>query len=189
MTIYLVRHTQYHNPENIFPFHLPVYLSVDGREHAKKVASWFVNRQLDKLPIFTSPIARCVQTAEIISAKTNSFVSTDSRLIETYSPGIQGTNKPEKDDWKVENDDPSRESLESTTKRIVSIFEEKVAEGQDCILVSHGDPLTILYYHLLEEALPKDMWKPENHELVISRGEIVEIEIKAEKPLVTRHKI
>lgn len=189
MTIYLVRHTQYHNPENIFPFHLPVYLSVDGRDHAKRVASWFANQKLAKLPIFTSPIARCVQTAEIIAAQTESFVATDSRLIETFSPGIQGNRKPETGDWKVETHDPTRETQASIMERATSIFEEKVAEQQDCILVSHGDPLTILYYHLLEETLPTDLWKPENSELVISRGEIVKVEVKVGKPLLTRHTV
>lgn len=189
MAIYLVRHTHYHNPENIFPFHLPVYLSTHGRDHAKRVASWFISRKLHALPIFTSPIVRCVQTAEIIAAETDSFVTMDSRLIETHSPGIQGSRQPEKDGWKVEADDPDRESQESITQRILSIFKEKAAEGQDCILVSHGDPLTSLYYHLLEEDLPKYMWNPENSELVIARGEIVKIDVKPDKNVVTRYKV
>lgn len=190
MTIYLVRHTQYHNPENIFPFHLPVYLSVEGREHAQRIAKWFADKKLTDLPIFTSPIARCVQTAEILAAKTNSFVATDDRLVETYSPGIQGTLKPAVDDWKFEDTDPTRESRESIQKRANSIFQEKVAEQQDCILVSHGDPLTILYYHLVNKPLPEEMWKPENSDLVISRGEIVKVEVKSDKKLVlTRYKV
>jgi broad specificity phosphatase PhoE len=189
MTIYLVRHTQYHNPENIFPFHLPVYLSADGREHAKRVAAWFAEQRLEKLPIFTSPIARCVQTAEIIAAKTDSFVATDARLVETYSPGIQGTTRPGKDDWMVEDDDPSRETAKSITDRVTSIFEEKKAEQQECILVSHGDPLTILYYHLLGKPLPPEMWNPQNQDLVISRGEIVKIEIKDNEYSLTRYKV
>ncbi len=189
MHIYLVRHTQYHNPENIFPFHLPVYLSVDGREHAQRVGAWFENQQLNKLPIFTSPIVRCVQTAEIIAGQTDSYVATDSRLIETFSPGVQGTTMPEKDGWKVENDDPTRESQASVTERVVSIFEEKVAENQDCILVTHGDPITILYYRLLEKQLPEQMWKPENQHLTIARGEIVKVEVTDGKPVVTRYTV
>jgi hypothetical protein len=41
MHISLVKHAKYHNPENIFPFHLPVYLSVEGQKHAQRVAEWF----------------------------------------------------------------------------------------------------------------------------------------------------
>lgn len=190
MHIYLVRHTKYHNPENIFPFHLPVSLSVDGRDHAQRVAQWFKKRKLTQLPIHTSPIVRCVQTAEIIAAQTHSFVSADDRLIETFSPGIQGMQKPEHEDWKAEDKDPTREPQESIRQRVSSIFDEKVAEHQDCILVSHGDPLTMLYYHLLEKEPPHDMWNPKNEELIISRGEIVEVEITENKPLVlTRYKV
>ena len=190
MHIYLVRHTKYHNPENIFPFHLPVNLSVEGRNHAQRVAEWFKSRKISKLPIFSSPIVRCVQTSEIIAAQTGSYVSCDDRLVETHSPGIQGTRKPEKDDWKVEDDDPSREPKESIAERSLSIFEEKREEQQSCILVSHGDPLTILYYQLIEKKLPKDMWDPKNIELVIDRGEIVDVEITENKPLVlTRYKV
>lgn len=189
MTIYLVRHTQYHNPENIFPFHLPVYLSVEGREHAKRIGKWFDEHQLHDLPMFSSPIVRCVQTAEIIASQINSFVSVDNRLEETYSPGIQGLRMPEKDDWKVIYEDPTRETVQSVTSRAVSIFKEKVAQGQDCILVSHGDPLTILYYYLLDEPLPKDMWKPENVEFVIDRGEIVKVELGGDKPTMSKYQV
>jgi len=190
MHIYLVRHTKYHNPENIFPFHLPVNLSVEGRAHAQRIAKWFQGKNLKNIPIHSSPIVRCVQTSEIIAAQTNSFVDCDDRLVETCSPGIQGTRKPERDEWKVEDDDPTRESVESIRQRVTSIFEEKVAQHQDCILVSHGDPTTILYYHLLEKELPAEMWKPENEALVISRGEIVDVEIiEGQELKVTRHKV
>ncbi len=190
MHIYLVRHTKYHNPENIFPFHLPVNLSVDGRAHAKRIAQWFADKKVTKIPIHTSPIVRCVQTSEIIAAVTESFVDCDDRLVETCSPGIQGTRKPAKDEWKVEDDDPTREPVESIRQRATSIFEEKVAQNQDCILVSHGDPTTILYYHLINQELPKELWKPENEALTISRGEIVDVEIVEGKPLkVSRHKV
>lgn len=190
MHIYLVRHTKYHNPDNIFPFHLPVNLSVDGREHAQRVAQWFAEQELLNLPIFSSPIVRCVQTAEIIAAQTNSYVACDDRLIETFSPGIQGQPMSGQDDWKIENEDPTRESQESVRQRAVSIFEEKSTQQQSCILVSHGDPLTILYYHLLDEEPPADMWMPENEELVINRGEIVDVEIDENGPMkVTRYKV
>ncbi len=190
MHIYLVRHTKYHNPENVFPFHLPVNLSVEGREHAKRIAAWFKDKKLGQIPIYSSPIVRCVQTSEIIAAQTDSFVTADDRLVETFSPGIQGTHKPEKDEWKIEDEDPTRESIESIRQRASSIFEEKLNHNHNCILVSHGDPLTILYYHLLQKELPQDMWKPGNEDLVISRGEIVDVEIgENHKLTLTRYKV
>ncbi|MDQ3008745.1 MAG: histidine phosphatase family protein [bacterium] len=178
MHIYLVRHTKYHNPENIFPFHLPVYLSTEGRGHAQRIAEWFRHQKLLELPIYTSPILRCVQTAEIIAGATGSFVMSDGRLVETASPDFQGKVKPATDSWKHEQEDPTREPQASIEDRVADIFAEKMSIGQDCILVSHGDPLTILYYRLQQQPLPDHLWDPKNVDKVIDRGEIVEIEIK-----------
>lgn len=178
MHIYLVRHTKYHNPENIFPFHLPVYLSVEGRAHAQRIAKWFEEKKITDVPIYSSPIVRCVQTAEIIAAKTQSFVMTDGRLVETFSPQAQGKVQPAQDPWKAELADPDRESQASIQDRAVDIFDEKVKLGEDVILVSHGDPLTILYFYLNNDALPEELWSPAYEDKVIERGEIVDVEVE-----------
>ena len=178
MNIYLVRHTHYANPKNVYAFRLPLRLSLEGEQHAQRIGRWFVENKLQKLPIYTSPIARCVQTAEIIAARTGATVKTDKRLIEIFAPSLQGKPQPAKMPWKVEEDDVSRESRESTLKRILEIYNEKVAEGNDCILVSHGEPITILYDYLNHKEPPKYLWGPENNENIINRGEIVKIELK-----------
>ncbi len=178
MIIYLIRHTKYHNPDNIYPFHLPVYLSSEGRRHANLIAEWYKKNKLLELPIFSSPIARCVQTSEIIASKTKSFVSIDDRLTETYCPGLQGKKQAEKDAWKVEEDEPTRESKESLLKRALSIFDEKVKGGKDCIFVSHGDLTTVLYYHLRNKALPKYLWDPANYKEVVNKGSTIKVRIK-----------
>lgn len=190
MTIYLVRHTQYHNPDNIFPFHLPVYLSEEGRAHAGRIAQWFATHALMKLPVISSPMVRCVQTAEIIAAQTQSFVSIDERLAETASPGIQGKVQPSENAWQAEQLDPHRETQASVRERANALFEERKQIGEDCILVSHGDPLTLLYFHLQGEQVPEDLWNPIHDEKVVHRGEIVKIEIKHEtKPELTRYNV
>jgi broad specificity phosphatase PhoE len=190
MHIYIIRHTKYHNPENIFPFRLPVYLSKEGRAHAHQIGEWLKKRKLSKLPIHTSPIVRCVQTAEILASYTNSFVTCDDRLIEVDNPTIQGTIQPAKDAWKLEEFHPDRETNLSVRQRMISIFEEKVKEQHDCILVSHGDPITTLYYHLQNKQLPEHLWSPANADKVIDKGEIVDIEINENEPMVlTRHTV
>jgi len=175
MKIFLVRHAAYHNPDTIYPFHLPVPLSEDGRKHAQRVGEWFQSQKIFKLPIFTSPIQRAVETAEAISEKTQSDIQKDDRLIETYSEGLQG--KKQSEDWKFEFDDPTRESKESVLKRVLNIYNEKIEEGEDCIFVSHGDPLTLLWYFLVKKEMPHYVWDPANID-VIKRGEIVEIDIE-----------
>lgn len=178
MNIYLVRHTHYFNPKNIYAFRLPLRLSQEGEQHAQRIGQWFVENKLQKLPIYTSPITRCVQTAEIIAAHTGSAIETDERLTEVFEPSLQGKPQPAEMPWKVEEDDGSRESRELILKRILEAYSERVAKGNDCILVSHGEPITILYYYLNNKELPRYLWGPENNENIINRGEIVKIELE-----------
>ncbi len=175
MNIYLVRHTEYYNPTNIFPFHLPVYLSEEGRAHAKRIGKWFKENNIT-LPIYTSPIMRTVQTSEIIASFTDSFVTSDPRLRETESIDLLGKPRGEKY-WEIEPCDETREKIEEVQKRIVEIFNEKKDNNEECILISHGDPLTALYYYLLNKPLMPFLWYPDNEKNCIQRGEIVKITI------------
>ncbi|OGK18559.1 hypothetical protein A3G67_01800 [Candidatus Roizmanbacteria bacterium RIFCSPLOWO2_12_FULL_40_12] len=191
MHIYLVRHTLYHNPENIYAFHLPLYLSPEGRKHAGRVGDWFKNNVSSAIPIYTSPIVRTVQTAEIIASINNFQVQTDERLIESFCPNLQGKKQPEDDEvaWKMQCADSSRESSESTQKRTVKCFQEKLAEGKDYILVSHGDLLTALYYHLINKSLVPCLFDDEHIDIYIKRGEIVEVQVLEDGYHIERIKV
>jgi broad specificity phosphatase PhoE len=181
MHIYLVRHTEYHNPGKIFAFHLPFNLSEKGKHDALKIGLWFKDQDLLELPIFSSPIVRTLETAEIIASQINSKITTDSRLSETSCPDLQGIKIPEINSWILEEDDPSREPHASVLRRMVNIYTEKTNEGKDCILVSHGDPLTLLYYHLIRKTPPHYFWDPQNNQLIYQRGGIVDIKIRNNK--------
>ena len=178
MHIYLVRHTEYSNPKGVYAFHLPFTLSRKGKNHAAKIGEW-LNKKGNSLPIYTSSIKRCVQTSEIIASKTNSIIRRDERLIEVYCPNLQGKKKPTKneDSWKLEEDDLSREPWLKTLRRMINLFKEKVSLGEDCIFVSHGEPLTLLYYHLIDKKPRKYLWDPKNKNKVILKGMIVDIEV------------
>ncbi len=177
MRIYLVRHTKYDNPKNVYAFYLPFNLSQEGRNRAQEIGVWFTQKNLQKIPIYTSPIVRTVQTAEIIASKTNSFVSIDSRLIEVACPNLEGKEKPSKNSWILEEEDLSRETRSSVLNRTLSIFNEKMQIGKDCIFVSHGEGLALLYYHLLKKTLPKYLWDPVNQMSVVNWGEVVTVDI------------
>lgn len=180
MKIFLVRHTVYSNPENIFPFHLLLTLSKEGVEHALRIGSWFKENSLLNLPIYTSPIKRASQTAEIIAKIIHSKVSYDKRLTEAYCPNLEGKKAPddEEETWKMQCRDSSRETSESLQKRVLKCFEEKIKEGKDCILVSHGDPLAALLYFLIKKPLTRCLFDDDHYKLYIKKGEIVQIEIK-----------
>lgn len=178
MNIYLVRHTEYYDPYNIFQFRLPFYLSEAGRKHSQLIGQWFANHRLTKLPIYSSPIVRCLQTSEIIASQTKSFVAADDRLIEVNCPNLQGKTKPDKDRWIVEQDDPSREPKNKVIKRVMDIINEKVKANEECILVSHGEPLTFVYWHLTKTEFPRYPWDPKNGNKVIRKGQIVKLEFE-----------
>ncbi len=188
MYMYLVRHLEYDNPQKIYPFHLPVYLSAKGRKDAGIIASWFTSKRLEGLDIYTSPMVRCVQTAEIIASKISSYVAIDDRLVEISCPNLQGKKWILPDSWKAEELDKSRESREVATKRIVNFFMEKVAQQRDCISVSHGEPLTLLYYYLMRKKVPKYLWDPAKGHLVIKKGDVVIVEFKKGR-LISTEKI
>ena len=178
MIIYLARHTEYDNPRNISPFHLPVHLSIEGREKAKRMGNWFKENAKSSTPIISSPIARCVQTSEIISSVSNSFVTFDDRLFETMCPNLQGTVEKEFEGWKFAQDDPSRESQSDILKRVLNLYNEVVEKGADRIFVSHGDPLTILWFHLTGKKIEHYLWSPQNSIHNIQRGDIVKISVE-----------
>jgi broad specificity phosphatase PhoE len=178
MNLYLVRHTEIDNPKNLFYFRLPMILSVKGRQNAKKIGQLFVSQELSHLPIYSSPMARCIQTAKLIASKTDSSVSIDERLIEVDCPNLQGTPKPKKDRWIVEQDDPTREPRDKVISRMMSVINEKAEANKESILVSHGEPLTFAYWHLIGKEFPRYPWDPKNKHLIIQKGEIVKIEFE-----------
>jgi broad specificity phosphatase PhoE len=175
MKLYFVRHTEYYNPAHLYAFHLPFHLTEYGRKQAAALGNWFVKKDVGSLPIISSPIVRTVQTAEIIASKTQSVVSVDRRLIESSCPELQGKVHAAEKHWIEEEDNRTRESHKSMLSRMKSICDETVSSGKDTILVSHGDPLTVLYYYLIQEEPPRYFWDPKNAALVIQRGEIIEV--------------
>lgn len=180
MKLFLVRHAVFSNPDNIFVFTLPFHLTEEGRQQTEKIGDWFLENNYSGIPIYSSPIVRSVQTAEIIAAKTKSFVAVDTDLTETYCKELEGRLKSEEKlaDLHAEFDFPTREPRESVWERVKKSYEKRVNAGKDCIFVSHGDPLTILYYHLQKKEMPKYLWDPENEANVIHRGGVVEITIE-----------
>lgn len=178
MKLYYVRHTEYYNPNYIYAFHLPFHLTEYGRKQAKALGEWFSQRNVGALPIISSNIVRAVQTAEIIASKTDSLVWVDTRLQESSCPELQGKKHAREDHWVEEEDNRTRESQKSLLKRMKSMYEETVASGKDTILVSHGDPLTVLYYDLIQQKPPRYFWDPHNADKVIQRGEIFEVTVE-----------
>lgn len=188
MTIFLVRHTEYSNPGNVFPMHLPVELSEKGKKHSKRIAKWFKNNLKSNLVIYSSPVNRCLQTSKYISDINGCKVIIDCRLIETHAPGLQGLKRPDDLDKRIKLEcyHPSREKHDSVRARMLDIFNEKIIETKDCIFVSHGDPITNLYYYLIKKPLVPCLFDDENIGIYVKRGEILKVDISNKKYKVKR---
>jgi len=150
-------------------------------KHASDIGNWFKKNTPRKILIYSSPIKRCVQTSKQIALETSSQIVLDERLIETRCPNLEGKVQASHAEWKVQQNDPSRESKEEILRRITDIFEEKIRNNADCILVSHGDPTTILLYHLKKKKVPKYLWSPKYSDTVVKKGDIYKISVKKNK--------
>ncbi len=150
-TIYLVRHAEYENPNNILVGRLPVKLSEAGKQQAQKLATFFKDKNI--VQIYSSPVLRCKQTSEII-ASNKIPIKHDLRLAETLS-AFQGYWEFNWDYFFKHVDELGGETPEDIYKRMLSFWDEldKKSDG-DIIICSHGDPLYLLYANLAGIPLP-----------------------------------
>src|SRR5262249_56679907 len=67
-TLYFVRHTEVHNPRDLFYGRLPRFrISARGREQAERVADYLADEPI--VAVYTSPLLRARQTAQVIAAR------------------------------------------------------------------------------------------------------------------------
>ncbi len=180
--LFLIRHCEYDNPNNIYAFHLPVTLSARGRERAKRIGLWLKDRS-EKLVVYSSPIIRAVQTAEIIASFTNSHVYIDSDLIEVKEAKLQGKKMPPSNPYKDIYKPGLQEAPELMLERMRRVFNKHIKSNNDIALVSHGDPLTILLYELLNEERPVNLTFSKHY---IEKGEVVVCKKSSDKNYVIK---
>ena len=88
-TIYFVRHGEVHNPQGIFFGRYPRFrLSERGRSQAGQTAQFLKDTSI--AAIYTSPLLRARQTAQIIGTHHHMQATVSNRLIEIKSH-LQGT--------------------------------------------------------------------------------------------------
>ena len=124
-------------------------LSHEGKATVEKLADTFSGKHI--AAIYSSPLERTRETAEILAKKLNMHVLFDDRLLEVRSPA-QG--KPvgfteSMGGWKIYDSEwykkNNGESVQEIFERMQSFMKEKIAEykGKEIIVVSHGDPIMI----------------------------------------------
>lgn len=153
-TIYLVRHCEYENKQGIIPFRLPGFpLSRNGIECAKKLGQFFRDKNI--VSIYTSPITRAKQTAEIIGKAVNIKSEKATEVIETKTP-LQGMkledfNKKRVSkfllkDHRAGGGESIRDVFERSKKLIDRIIKEHA--GKSSIVVTHADSVMMLIHGL-----------------------------------------
>ncbi|MBI4099805.1 histidine phosphatase family protein [Candidatus Microgenomates bacterium] len=150
-----MRHGQAENPEKIiygrrdgFP------LSVEGREQVRRSGQRLADRSL--AAIYSSPLTRCFETAEIVAKKVGKSVLTDARLVEikNYYEGRTVADYDRMFLAKSVYDDPNQikfgETAQDICDRMRSFLEEILGRHKDQVIlvVSHADPIMILKYYL-----------------------------------------
>ena len=178
--LYLVRHGEAeNNVKRIILSHPEANknpLTERGQNQIEELAGYLEDKKIDV--IFSSPIQRTMETAEIISKKTGAKIVVDARLTEVESGKLEGV------DWDSfiklypQALNPSRtdkngmEGLEDIRDRVVSFIDElnERYKGKNIIIVSHGNPLRVIKGALLnlsrEEILDNSMHQ---------KGQIIEL--------------
>ena len=166
-TIYLIRHGEVEYPLNSKGEKLlygpDVDLSTKGRKGIKLLGRQLLKDRAQIDVIYTSPIIRCVQTADIVAEILGiQTIIQNENLSEALAPGYIGA--PYKDIIAIggntyENPrSPDQETIAEISKRMAQGFKEifKVANKKNVTvgIVSHGDPLRILLEYLLHPKYP-----------------------------------
>lgn len=138
-------------------------LSASGRSQIETAANIFLQEKIKIDVIYTSPMLRTVETANILSDKLGQkSIVVNEDLQEVYAPGWIGAPM---DELGIVNGDifanlktPDQETLESVKGRMGRFFEriKRFEEGRGVIIVGHREPLRVLN-HILSHANASSM--------------------------------
>ncbi len=158
--VYLIRHSDYENPKNLFHGRLPGFpLSGKGKKMAERVATYLADKPI--VAVYSSRLTRAYETAEIIAKKHHLKVITDKRLLDIKTP-LQGKSTAYVDAMDANLYQPKfiaagGERLEDVYKRTDNFLKEKVLQhnGASIVIVTHGDPIMSTYTIYSGKRLPK----------------------------------
>lgn len=158
-------------------------LSEKGREQIKSVAHKLINENIDL--IFSSPVLRTKQTAEIVGKLLEIKPKFDKRLTEL---GFGILNHKSVEEFKryfknfkekIEKKIPKGENYIQVSERMYNFFEEINGRYKDknVLIVSHQAPLLLLRAKVLGHSLSESIERLEKifEEKRITRGELIDL--------------
>ena len=189
--VYLIRHADVENPRRVLYGHLDGFqLSALGRVQAAAVADSLRSQNLKR--IVHSPLARAVETAELINARLEppAILEADPDLREAdfsrYLQGLPYWHIPlRRPLWFVHKAKrgllPGDEAVEQMGGRILGVLRRIVREhpGETMAIVSHADPLQAAW--ILLDGRPHN--EREMYRKVVDRAGMLVLEMDGEKPV------
>lgn len=158
MRCYLVRHAQTAwNHENRIQGHSDLPLSPAGLEQVKRLSNYFAGRPISAL--YTSQLARSLQTAQAIARQTGLSPTVEPALAEMHLGVWEGLTPDEVDSryggayqrWRVTPSQvtiPGAEGLEQFRRRVRHTVGQILTthrDDGDVVIVSHGGVIAALF--------------------------------------------
>ena len=162
-TIYLMRHGEVHNPQEILYGRLPGFkLSARGIEQAQAAGAWLADKAI--AAIYCSPMQRARQTAAIVAERHSPLApQIEKRIIDVSTP-YEGepTAKLAAKGWDLySGNTPPYETPTTVLTRVLDFFDYALAThaGETIVAVAHGDIFVFPWLHaqgVAPDALMKD---------------------------------
>jgi 2,3-bisphosphoglycerate-dependent phosphoglycerate mutase len=189
--VYLIRHADVENPRRLLYGHLDGFqLSALGRAQAAALGERLRSENVKR--IVHSPLARAVETAELINARLDppAILEADPELREAdfsrYLQGVPYWQIPlRRPLWFVHKARrglvPGDESVERMGGRILDVVRRIVREhpGETMAVVSHADPLQAAW--ILLDGRPHN--EREMYRKVVDKAGMLMLEMDGEKPV------
>ena len=148
--IYFIRHGEVYNPKGILYVRLPRFrLSEKGREEVTETAHFLEDKQVSQ--IYASPLLRAQQTAKIIQQHLKLPVLHTNKQILEVRTAYQGKHYSDLDALQSQvYDKPlgkNDETIEQIGERMMAFAADMVKKypGKEIAVISHGDPVMVLY--------------------------------------------
>lgn len=186
-TIYLIRHGEVENPEQIWYGRLPGYgLSKRGKKEITQTAHYLADKKIAHL--YTSPLQRAQESMEIIKEKLKMpeiFTSEDLLEVKSVFQGKPiSVVTPMRFDWFFTRErgktDDKMEGVRDRMHNFLRTMHTKHPH-ETVAALSHGDPLMIIKAHINGLPMSLDSIR-EGHYL--SHGEVLKVDIDDDKATI-----
>lgn len=176
-SIYLIRHGEVNNPDGIIYGRLPNFgLTENGKQQMEQTANFLQDKNITRL--FSSPLLRARQSAEIIKTKLGiSKIQISELLYETLT-SYEGKKFYSLDRMQSEVYlkplSPTDETIEQLSNRMQQFLDINIKKysGKQIAAVGHGDPIMAIKAVIKKRPLDFMSFKTDNY---IQHAEVYKI--------------